>query len=133
MPNHRHIAPQGPVVIVVDDDPAVCNSLTFALEVEGFTARAYAGGAALLDAADLAACECFIIDQKMSGMTGLELAVELRKRQITAPMLLITTHPTAILKERAAKSGIPIIEKPLLGNTLLETIRDVVAHQPRPG
>jgi FixJ family two-component response regulator len=120
------------MVIVVDDDPAVCNSLTFALEVEGFTARAYAGGAALLGAADLAACECFIIDQKMAGMTGLELAAELRKRAITAPMLLITTHPTAILKERAAKSGIPIIEKPLLGNTLLEKIRDVVGHQPHP-
>ena len=122
------IASPEPLVIVVDDDPAVCNSLKFALEVEGFTARAYAGGTALLDAADLAACDCFIIDQKMSGMSGLEVAAELRKRQITAPMLLITSHPTVFLKERAARSGIPIIEKPLLENTLLEKVREAVGR-----
>jgi two-component system response regulator FixJ len=128
MAENRSIASQNPVVIVVDDDPAVCNSLTFALEVEGFTARAYADGSALLDAADLAACDCFIIDQKMSGMSGLELATELKRRQITAPMLLITSHPTVFLKERAARSGIPIIEKPLLENTLLEKVREVVGY-----
>jgi two-component system, LuxR family, response regulator FixJ len=131
MPENRSIESQERLVIVVDDDPAVCNSLKFALEVEGLTARAYAGGSALLDAADLAACDCFIIDQKMSGMTGLELAEELRKRQITAPMLLITSHPTVFLKERAARSGIPIIEKPLLENTLLEKVREAVGREPQ--
>jgi two-component system, LuxR family, response regulator FixJ len=129
MAKNCSIASPEPLVIVVDDDPAVCNSLKFALEVEGFTARSYAGGTALLDAADLAACDCFIIDQKMSGMSGLEVAAELRKRQITAPMLLITSHPTVFLKERAARSGIPIIEKPLLENTLLEKVREAVGRE----
>ena len=39
----------GVVVIVVDDDPAVRNSLKFSLEIEGFVVRLYASGAELLD------------------------------------------------------------------------------------
>ena len=31
-----------PVVAIVDDDPAVCDSLKFFLELEGFGVRAYA-------------------------------------------------------------------------------------------
>ena len=34
-----------PIVAVVDDDPAVCGSLKFSLELEGFAVRAYASGA----------------------------------------------------------------------------------------
>jgi two-component system, LuxR family, response regulator FixJ len=35
-------------VLIIDDDPAVRNSLKFALEVEGFSVRAYQTGAELL-------------------------------------------------------------------------------------
>jgi FixJ family two-component response regulator len=37
-----------PVVVVVDDDPAVRSSLAFSLETEGIAVRAYATGAELL-------------------------------------------------------------------------------------
>ena len=43
----------GLVVIVVDDDLAVRNSLEFSLEIEGLTVRSYATGAELLSAGDL--------------------------------------------------------------------------------
>jgi FixJ family two-component response regulator len=64
-------------------------------------------------------------------MTGLELVAALRQRHITAPAILITSHPTILLQERAARAGIPIIEKPLLGNALFERVRDALAR-PRP-
>jgi hypothetical protein len=42
------------------------------------------------------------------------------------PAILITSHPTATVSERAARAGVPIVEKPLLGNTLFDRIHDVV-------
>ena len=42
-------------VLVIDDDPAVRNSLKFSLELEGFAVRLYADGRALLDDAHLPA------------------------------------------------------------------------------
>jgi len=117
-----------PVVAVVDDDPAVCNSLKFSLELEGFSVRTYGGGAELLRATDLAACDCFVIDQKMPGLSGLEVVAKLRDRHVAAPAILIISQPGASLNMRAAKAKVPIVEKPFLGNTLIERIREACAR-----
>jgi two-component system response regulator FixJ len=113
-----------PVVAVVDDDPAVCGSLKFALELEGFAVRTYHSGAELLGAGDVADCNCFVVDQRMPGMTGMELVEVLRKRRILTPAILIISHVSAALSARARNAAIPIVEKPFLGNALVECIRE---------
>jgi two-component system, LuxR family, response regulator FixJ len=113
-----------PVVAVVDDDPAVCGSLKFALELEGFAVRTYHSGAELLRAADLKDCNCFVIDQRMPGMTGMELVEMLRERMVLTPVILTISHGSAALSARAKKAAIPIVEKPFLGNALVERIRE---------
>jgi len=113
-----------PVVTVVDDDPAVCGSLKFALELEGFVVRTYGSGAELLDTSGFEICACFFIDQRMPGMTGMELVDALRQRHILTPVILIISHPSAALSARAQKAAVPIVEKPLLGNALVEHIRE---------
>jgi two-component system, LuxR family, response regulator FixJ len=120
----------GFVVMVIDDDLAVRNSLKFSLEVEGFTVRSYATGAELLGAEDLTHCSCFVVDQKMPEMNGLDLIGLLRARHLFAPAILITSHPAPPLRERAREAGVPIVEKPLLGNVLLDKIRDLVGGKP---
>src|SRR5437764_14447888 len=107
MSQGRNLAAASPVIIVLDDDAAVCGSLKFALEIEGFAVRTYGKGADLLGDANLAECACFIIDQKLPGMSGLEVVASMRRRQIVAPAILITSHPTIMLRERAARAGIP--------------------------
>ena len=118
----------GYVVIVIDDDFAVRNSLKFSLEIEGLTVRSYATGAELLSAGDLDLCSCLVVDQNMPGMNGLDLIGLLRARHFGAPAILITSHPSPSLRERARTAGVPIVEKPLLGNALLDKIRDVVVE-----
>jgi FixJ family two-component response regulator len=117
-----------PVVIVVDDDLAVRNSLTFSLEIEGFTVRGYATGDELLEAGDLASCNCLVVDQKMPGLSGLDLIAKLRDRHIATPAILITSNPSLSLRQRAEKAAVPIVEKPLLGNVLLDRIHHAVGH-----
>jgi two-component system, LuxR family, response regulator FixJ len=116
----------GYVVIVIDDDLAVRNSLKFSLEIDGLTVRSYATGAELLSAGDLALCNCLVVDQNMPEMNGLDLIALVRARSFAAPAILITSHPSPSLRDRAQKAGVPIVEKPLLGNALLDKIRDVV-------
>ena len=113
-----------PVIIVVDDDPAVCNSLKFSLELEGFTVRSYRSAGELLDAAAPADCNCYVIDQRMPGMSGMDLIAKLRERQIATPAILIISQPNDLLSARAARAGVPIVEKPLLSNTLVDAIRE---------
>ena len=114
-----------PIIAVVDDDPAVCGSLKFALELEGFVVRTYHSGAELLlNVGDLGDCNCFVIDQRMPGMTGMELVEVLRERLVLIPVILVISHGSAALSARAKKAAIPIVEKPFLGNALVERIRE---------
>jgi len=117
-------AAKRPIIAVVDDDPAVCGSLKFVLELEGFAVRTYHSDAELLHAGDLNDCNCFVIDQRMPGMTGMELVEVLRDRLVLTPAILIISHANAALSARAQRAAVPIVEKPLLGNALVERIRE---------
>jgi len=126
MKNHGKASNPGVVVIVVSDDLAVRNSLKFWLEIEGLTVRGYVSGADLFGAGDLARCDCYVVDQKMSAISGLDLIAQLRDRHFTAPAILIASHPSLLLREQAQKADVLIVEKPLLGNGLLDKIHDIV-------
>jgi two-component system response regulator FixJ len=120
------------MVAIVDDDSAVRSSLQFSLEIEGYEVRIFGDGAELL--AELlidpriAQFACLIVDQNLPALSGLELAKQLRARSIVSPVILITSQPSESLRRRALAAGIPIVEKPLLGNTLVDTIQQVLGH-----
>jgi two-component system, LuxR family, response regulator FixJ len=113
-----------PRVAVVDDDPAVCSALKFSLELEGFAVRTYCNPAEILRTRELGCFDCFVVDQRMPEMSGIELIEALRRRHLLAPAILVVSYPNSAVSERAAKAAIPIVEKPLLGNALVERIRE---------
>src|SRR5205814_7415711 len=96
------------IVVIVDDDPAVRNSLKFSLEIEGFSVHGYADADELLSLGKLPSCSCLIIDHRLPGMSGLDLIAALRARHVTSPAILITSHPSRALSERAARTHVPI-------------------------
>ena len=112
------------VMLVVDDDSAVGNSLKFVLEVEGFQVRVFSSAEELLDEDSLPDASCLVVDYYMPGMNGLELVAHLRDRNVLIPAILITPAPSDNLRNRAAAAGVPIVEKPLLGSRLLDSIRE---------
>jgi len=116
------IASARPLVVIVDDDPAICSSLAFSLQTEGFSVRSYASGTELLGDALTTEASCLVIDYQLPGMNGLDLVAELRRRQVAAPAILITTHPSITIRERAAAAGVAVIEKPLLSDALFHEI-----------
>jgi two-component system response regulator FixJ len=112
-----------PIVAVVDDDPAVC--LAEIRARTGGICRAHLSQRRrVLHADDLKDCNCFVVDQRMPGMPGMELVEVLRERLVLTPAILIISHPNAALSARALNAAIPIVEKPLLGDALVERIRE---------
>src|SRR5688500_2631464 len=102
------------LIVIVDDDDAVRGSLRFSFVVEAVGVRAFSSGQQLLAEMSLPAGDCFIVDQNMPGINGLDLISTLRARNLTAPAILITSYPNSALRERAAAAGVSIVEKPFL-------------------
>jgi two-component system, LuxR family, response regulator FixJ len=127
MIQRKELSKPGLIVIIIGDDLAVRNSLTFWLEVEGLTVRSYASGAELQAAGELTRCDCLVIDEKIPASSGLHLIAQLRERDFSPPAILVTSQPSPALRDQAEKAGVPIVEKPLLGNGLLDTIRHATA------
>ena len=130
MARHCIMAITRPIIAVVDDDAAVRNSLKFSLEIDGFAIRTYASAEELLGSGNLGNFQCLVVDQDMPRMTGLELVTALRAQGVKVPTLLISGRLTPAVTRQASVAGIPVIEKPFLGNGLIESIRAAVGTKP---
>jgi two-component system response regulator FixJ len=109
-------------VALVDDDPAVLDSLKFLLEVLGCKVATYASALAFLDDRVIQPA-CMIVDQHMPRMTGLELAQRLRDGGARIPMLLITGSPSPAIVFRAGQLGVEgVLEKPPDEDDLLKFV-----------
>ena len=130
MARHRTMTLSHPIIAVVDDDAAVRNSLKFSLEIDGFAVWTYAYAEDLLGSSNLSNFPCLIVDQDMPRMTGLELVATLRARGVEVPALLVSGRLTPAVTRQASAAGIAVVEKPFLGNGLLESIRTAIDTRP---
>jgi two-component system, LuxR family, response regulator FixJ len=117
-----------PVVLLVDDDPAVAHAVQFSFDLEGIDVRGFSDAESLLASGDLPQSGCLVLDYHLPGADGLELLDRLRARGVRMPAVLITTNPSTHLSARAAAAGVPIIEKPLLTDALLSAARSALGR-----
>lgn len=115
------IARSPAILIVVDDDAAVLKALKIGFETEGFDVRAFSDAESVLAEPDYPETGCLIVDQRLPGLSGLELIARLRKVGLRLPAVLITTPTPAVLR-LAAAANVPVVGKPLLNNALIETV-----------
>ena len=115
-----------PLLLLVDDDPAVLASLQFSLELEGFEVEAFDSGESLVAQTQLANPACLVIDYRLPGIDGLSLLRVLRERGETCPAVIITSNPTRSIRQRASEAGAVLIEKPLLSDCLTVAIRTLI-------
>ena len=120
-----------PMLLLVDDDPAVLASLIFSLELEGFEVEAFDSGESLVAQAKLANPACFVIDYRLPGIDGLSLLRVLRERGETCPAVIITSNPTRSVRQRTTDAGAVLIEKPLLSDCLTVAIRHLIERPDR--
>jgi two-component system response regulator FixJ len=113
-------------VFIVDDDPAIRDSIRMLLDAAGLTTRGFNSAEAFL--ADASTKRgCLIADVRMPGMSGLDLLEEIGCRQLNLPVIVMTGHADIPLAVRAMKAGAAdFLEKPFDGARLTESVRRAV-------
>jgi len=111
-------------VYIVDDDPAVRDSLTLMLQQDGYRIRSFESGEAFLAVADTTTHGCAIIDIRMPGMDGIQLQEEILRRQIPLPVIFLTAHGDIPKSVKAMKAGaVDFLTKPVTRRDLLAALQ----------
>lgn len=102
-----------PTVFVIDDDPAVRESLAALVRSMRLEVETFASGQEFLDAYTDSRPGCVVVDLRMPGMSGLELIETLAQRRAEIPAVMITGYGDVPVAVRAIKAGaIEFLEKP---------------------
>ncbi|HEV8242009.1 MAG TPA: sigma-54 dependent transcriptional regulator [Thermoanaerobaculia bacterium] len=116
-----------PLVLVVDDEAAIRDSLRMILEYEGYRVEEASGGAeAVVKVASLAP-QAIILDIKMPEIDGLEVLRVLANRGYEMPILVISGHADLATAVEATRRGAyDFFEKPLQRERVLLSLKNAL-------
>lgn len=115
------------VIYIVDDDPAVRDSLRMLIKRLGLTIKTYASGEAFLSELCPETTGCIVLDMRMEGMSGFDLQEALIEMSVDLPIIFITGFGDVPLAVRATRRGaMDFIEKPFEQDLLLKRIQEAV-------
>ncbi len=112
-----------PVVLVVDDDEAVRDSLSMVLRAAGRTVESYASAEEFIERGGATRAGCLVLDVRMPGMSGLELQEYLAERSTPLPIVFLTGHGDIPMAVRAVRRGAwDFLQKPVDDGLLLAAV-----------
>ena len=116
------------LISIVDDDHSVRRALRRLVRLAGFTAEAFSSAEDFLISPFLERTACLVLDIHLNGgMSGFALQSRLTADRVVIPIIFITAHDEASLRERAEASGAAAyLCKPFNDEVLLDAIREAL-------
>jgi CheY-like chemotaxis protein len=116
-----------PVVLVVDDESAIADTLAEILTLSGYAAMPVYDGEEALESALLMPPELLITDVMLPGMSGIELAITMRRIFPDCRVLLFSGQAaTSDLLTSAKRAGhqFTLLSKPVYPTDLLKQVSE---------
>ena len=112
-----------PLVSVIDDDPALRESVGRLLRSVGLDARLFASVPDFLNSDRPNGPTCLVLDIRLPGRSGLDFQRELAAADIQIPIIFITGHGDIPMSVQAMKGGaIEFLTKPFRDQDLIDAI-----------
>ena len=114
-------------VLVVDDEPLVCDLLVRFLSLRGYRAHGVKDGHEALRIVDDAPPDAILLDMIMPGMAGIDVLRALREKEYPGGIIIMTgSHTEELLEEAWALGPQEILLKPVDLDRLLTVIQLVL-------
>jgi two-component system response regulator TtrR len=109
-----------PTVLLIDADPAVRDSLTTLMDLNGFKVQAFSTGSAFLRELDQSNIHCVICEAELPDITGVQVYHRLQAQHESLPFALLISQRDINTLRSAQSAGITqIFQKPLVHRHLL--------------
>jgi two-component system, LuxR family, response regulator FixJ len=114
-------------VVVVDDDPAVRDSLATIFEIEGFKVRTYGSADEFLTIGRRTKPDCLLLDVHMPMRSGLDVLEAIGGATYPAPVIMISGQADIPMAVAAIKAGAhDFVEKPFDAEAVTSMVREAV-------
>ena len=118
-----------PRILLIEDDPGTASALKKVLQAEGYATDLADRGDDGLAQATSRPFDLVLTDLKLPGLSGMELAVQLRAAKPKLPIIMITAHGTTDTAIEATKIGAyEYLIKPFEADDLIDVVSAAVAH-----
>jgi FixJ family two-component response regulator len=112
-----------PTVFIVDDDPAIRESLDSLLRSVGVQVKLLASVPEFLKSERPDGPTCLVLDVRLPGQSGLDFQRELAAANIHLPIIFITGHADIPMSVQAMKEGaLEFLTKPFRDEDLINAI-----------
>ena len=116
-------------ILVVEDEEAIADSLTFGLRSEGFDVDAVADGESALDAARQHAYDVMILDLMLPGISGVEVCRRLRAES-AIPIVMLTARTAEVDRVVGLDAGADdYVPKPFSMPELISRVRAILRRR----
>src|SRR5438105_2261876 len=121
-----------PLVSVVDDEPAVRESISKLLRSAGLDVETFHSAEDFLRSQRPDVPGCLVLDVRLPDLSGLDLQQELARKHVDLPIIFVTGHGDIPMSVRAIKAGaLEFLTKPFDDEDLLDAIQQGIARDQR--
>ena len=114
-------------VLVIDDDPLVCDLLVQFLSLRGYRALGITDGQDALRMAEDMSPDAILLDLVMPGISGVDVLRALREKEFSGGIIIMTgSHNEELLEEAWALGPQEVMVKPIDLERLLTAIQLVL-------
>ncbi len=114
-------------ILVVDDEPAILNTLKKALSLEGYSVDVAGGVGVATERIGKRSYDVALFDVALPDGDGVALLEKLRAQNNELPVIMMSGHGTIDMAVRATKLGaLDFLEKPLSTDRLLVALENVL-------
>jgi len=120
----------GANIAIVDDDASVCDAISGLLRSLGMNTDTFTSGYEFIEHLETNRSfhpDCVVLDVQMPGMNGLEVQELLVRSENPLPVIFITAHDEARVREWALQAGaVAFLPKPFSNEVFLNALNDVL-------
>lgn len=115
-------------VFIVDDDPAIRESVENLLESVGIAALAFSSAEDFRRNWRREDAGCLLLDARLPGVSGVELQEQMRIAAVELPIVFMTAHGDIPMVRKVMKAGaVEFLVKPFQKEELLHAVKEAFA------